>query len=733
MTSGRERWGRVKAILADALDMPRLERAEFLRQACGGDSELQGEVESLLAQEDSAAFFPLEPVSPAAMPDQVGLYRVERELGRGGMGVVYLVSRSDGAFERKAALKIIKRGMDTESIQARFRAERQLLARLQHPNIAALFDGGTTPDGLAYFVMEYVDGQPLDRFSEPLRVRGKVQLFLQVCAAVEYAHANLVLHRDIKAGNILVGADGVPKLLDFGIAKVLSETETQELTRTGLQLFTPQVASPEQKQGQALTTATDVYSLGRLLGNLLQNSQPDRDLQLITGNATQEDASRRYSSVSALAADLRRWLAAEPILARADSFAYRLGKFLSRNRVPVAVAAVVVLLVTASASYALVQGRRAQHRFEELRSFAHSVVFEMSDAIVGVPGTTAARELLVRRSTQYLDALARDAGTDRGLLQELAAAQEKLGLLEGDRTAAHTGDLDSAEKNLRRAESLYQRLQDKTAAARVAGKLSVVFLARGNFPEAVAWAGKSGSDSDVCYALLQSGNLPGALQACEAHRAKLEKLPPNAANLGQLANFLPRLGQIQARSGQHAVAAATFQRATAIHQKLLAADPGNLTYKSELALDFQVLGRVASRRNPEAALPLFQKAMQLQSEVLEADSRNERPFNSLKLTISLLAAQQARLGNSKEALVLANRCLAMSEEMLQRNPSARAEGDLANAHDTLGDAWMAAHQKQKAMAEYRKGLEILQAMQRKNTLSIDDRQELGQLLKKVSS
>jgi serine/threonine protein kinase/tetratricopeptide (TPR) repeat protein len=349
----------------------------------------------------------------AATEPRVGSYRLVREIGQGGMGTVYLAVRDDDAFHKRAALKILKRGMDTDAIVRRFRTERQILAGLDHPNIARLLDGGTTPDGRPYLVMEFVDGAPLVEFADArqLDTAARLDIFLQVAAAVQYAHQNLVIHRDLKPANVLVTRDGVPKLLDFGIAKLLNPEmagHTLAPTAAGLQLMTPEYASPEQVRGEAVTTATDVYSLGVLLYELLTGRRPYRitsravadiarvvseaeplrpsvaigepagaetdpatgttrpgtrppgpadthrlrrqlegDLDNIVLKALSKEPVRRYASVDQFAEDVRRHLAGLPVLARHDTLGYRMSKFVRRHRgAVVAAAAVVVALVT---------------------------------------------------------------------------------------------------------------------------------------------------------------------------------------------------------------------------------------------------------------------------------------------------------------------------------------------------------------------------------------------------
>ena len=282
-----EDWRRVRQILVDALSLAADEREAMLAERCGDDGELRREVESLLVAHDAADTFIDRPAvsfnedSAAATGSMLGSYRLERLLGRGGMGAVYLAHRADREFEKRVAVKVLKRGMDTDEIVRRFRGERQILAGLEHPNIARLIDGGSTEDGRPYLVMEAVDGKPIDAYcdEERLSIRDRLRLFLKVCRVVEVAHQHLVVHRDLKPSNILITAEGEPKLLDFGIAKLLDRDAfswTVVPTEPGLLPMTPEYASPEQVRGAQITTGSDVYSLGVLLYSLLSGSLPYR-------------------------------------------------------------------------------------------------------------------------------------------------------------------------------------------------------------------------------------------------------------------------------------------------------------------------------------------------------------------------------------------------------------------------------------------------------------------------
>jgi serine/threonine protein kinase/Tfp pilus assembly protein PilF len=416
---------RTQELFHAVLEIEPEQRAAYLDAACNGDGSLRVEVESMVACFGPAIGFIEAPAFELAADllaheerasiegQRIGSYRVVREIGRGGMGTVFLAARDDDQYDQQVALKLIKRGMDTDFIVQRFRNERQILARLDHPNIARLLDGGVTDEGLPFFVMEYIDGKPVTEYCElkELSIPDRLKLFLGVCAAVSYAHQNLVIHRDLKPGNILITSDGAPKLLDFGIAKLLNpelSAQTIEHTATVLRLMTPDYASPEQIKGDAITTASDVYSLGVLLYELLTGNKPYRlknrspeafeqlicqqepdkpsesvsgseppaiaggpissggllsrwfgppataggsalrgDLDNIVLMAMRKEPERRYSSVEQFAEDIRRHLEGLPVIARKDTFSYRASKFIRRNKLGVAAAAAIFLTLIA--------------------------------------------------------------------------------------------------------------------------------------------------------------------------------------------------------------------------------------------------------------------------------------------------------------------------------------------------------------------------------------------------
>ena len=479
-----ERLRRVDSIFDAAIDLPLEDQTAYVARAAADDDALHAEVLELLREYhrsdsflDSPAAQIAAPLLDAAaalagpVPDRIGPFRVVREIGRGGMGRVFLAERADGQFEQRVALKVIQSG--TPGIVKRFVEERRILALLAHPGIARLLDGGITSGGLPYFAMELVDSEPIDRYCDAheLSLDQRLDLFANVCDAVSYAHQHLIIHRDLKPSNILVTAAGQVKLLDFGIAKVLDvHGSSPDLTRTEFSVMTPEFAAPEQVRGTSISTATDVYSLGVLLYMLLAGARPydvrgkspgevERivcrevppepstqapaavarrlrgDLDLIVMTALQKAEDRRYQSPAALAQDLQRFRDGHAIFARRDSRSYRFGKFVGRHRVAAAAGALVVVGLAGAASRERVLRNRAElavRKASEVEGFLVNV-FDVADPMgrqANNGGSVTARELLDRGASRIDSTLAGQPEVQAQLRNVLGRVYTNLGLYD---------------------------------------------------------------------------------------------------------------------------------------------------------------------------------------------------------------------------------------------------------------------------------------------------------------
>jgi len=594
-----DRWQLVKDVFSAACELDASERNRYLDETCAGDAALRAEVVSLLDahnQTDAVIDRPAAAYvgggevfagSDRRIGQRIGAYEIVALIGHGGMGEVYRARRVDAQYDKEVAIKLVPAGYHRDFVLQRLRAERQILANLDHPDIARLIDGGATDEGLPYLVMELVAGEPLDRYCEQrkLTMRERLQLFRDVCAAVSYAHQRLVVHRDLKPGNILVTAEGRVKLLDFGIAKLLqpSANDTGAApTITLMQALTPGFASPEQILGGTITTASDVYSLGVVLYLLLTGRSPyrtsldsaqdairevcdndppppsshlslDRDLDAITLRALRKEPDKRYRSVDELSEDVRRHLEGLPVLARGDQFSYRAGKFVRRHRIEIIAAGVLAVTLLGGVFASLREARiaeqqrvvaeqqseRAERHFSSVRKLADTFVFQVHDAIKDLPGSTAARELLVTTALEYLNTLAAEAGNDRELQQDLAAAYEKVGDIQGQAygqanvgaprlaldsyakaiallepiVAADPGNIGArsslAQGYLRRSRLLFVLGEPEQAVVASQSAVSAYEALAQAQPDIVMRASLADAYSSHAYTVDEAGNIPG--------------------------------------------------------------------------------------------------------------------------------------------------------------------------------------------------------------------------------
>jgi len=531
-TPSPDRWTAVKAVFEAAAALPAAAR-EALLAASGLDAEAQAEVRSLLRHHDDATdadathdflSAPAEGAPAAASAaaaaaaaaekapaesrsgERLGPWRISQRLGAGGMGDVWLAERDDGAYAGQAAIKVLKRGMDSGAVLERFAQEQQALARLNHPHIAHLLDAGRTADGLPYFVMERVHGQPMDAACTGQPLNARLALFLQLADAVAHAHRKLLVHRDLKPSNVLVTPEQQVKLLDFGIAKALDPLDApldgSAITQAGERPFTPLYASPEQVRGEPVGTATDIYSLGVMLYVMLtgvrpygRNSttpreaarsvledQPSRpstlspqlvpdpnwlqlrqrlkgDLDNILLKALAKDIDRRYASVDALADDVRAYLGGFPVSAQAPRAGYVLRKFVGRNRVAVGVTMLAVLALVGGLASTAWQKQKAEARLAQLRDVTRDVVLRYGDAVTFLPGGLVVKEDLLKTLLANLAKLEKESDGDPEWLALLAGAYARLAEIQGDDTGASLDKMPDARSNAHRAIALALRAE----------------------------------------------------------------------------------------------------------------------------------------------------------------------------------------------------------------------------------------------------------------------------------
>jgi tetratricopeptide (TPR) repeat protein len=710
-----ERWQRLKTIYGECLERNGDQRAAFLSEACAGDADLRAEAEKLLAADARAKSFLSTPVTgslaealTARAGERIGPYALVREIGRGGMGVLYLAERVDREFDKKVAIKIVSQGATSERLVERFRNERQILAALVHPNIAALLDGGTTPEGLPFFVMEYVEGEPIDRFCETQQYTpaARLELFLRVCGAVQYAHRNLVVHRDLKPANILVTADGQPKLLDFGIAKLLSPGgEGLQETAPEQRFLTPAFASPEQVLGRPVTTLSDVYSLGVLLYLLLTGRRPhadteeafpalahaiataeprppsavapDRirgrlrgDLDAIVLKALRKEPESRYESVEQLGEDIRRFLGGMPVLARRGGRAYRVGKFLSKHRAGVAISVLVTTTLVAAFVETLRERARAERRFTDVRKLAESFLFEFNDAIEELPGSTKARELVVTRAQQYLDGLAHDASGDLSLQAELATAYEKLAQIEAEPSAS-LGNGSAGIANLQKAITL----REPAAAMRPLDAHAVTALAT-DLGRLGFWRARRNEREAGLRDIRRALDLIEPLNARSSDDGTTKSL---AITYDCLAGVLADLGD-------YSGALEYRRRELRLFEKLALADPKNLNSQRNVAIGLKYLGGVLDKLDRRSeSTEILRRAVSIDSARVEADPNNGLAKTDLGISYGALAEHLSALHQVDEALALDQKAYDLQASMARLDPAnVPARRGAADASRQLG-------------------------------------------------
>ena len=755
-----ERWRQIEMLFAQAVECPPRERLVFLDQVCGADLELRHELESLLSCDAPDQRLVEMPDGIAASlsddsesdPDmagrRIGPYRLTRLIGHGGMGAVYLGVRDDDQYQKQVAIKLLKRGMDTAFMLSRFRQERQILANLEHPFIARLMDGGATDDGLPYFVMEYVDGVPITKYCarKNLSVPERLRLFRLVCEAVQHAHQNLVVHRDLKPSNILTTKEGVPKLLDFGIAKVVDPNVAGDATATRreFQMMTPDYASPEQVRGLPISTASDTYSLGTVLYELLAGVRPYRfqlgvfaeiertvcevepekpslaaarneelppivrgqlkrqlsgDLDNIVLTAMHKEPQRRYASAAEFSEDLRRHLEGLPIVARVDRWTYRTGKFIRRNRLAVGAAVLVAASLVGGIITTTIQARRAERRFELGRQLANSVLFDIHDRIQPLPGSISARLAMVQTVVAYLDSLAEDSGGDPGLDLEMAQAYVRVASLEGHPFRPNLGQTVVALGHYKKAIAIFERLAGLAETRDKATRGAV-----GAHQEAASVEVVLGHPSSAEFHLQRAVTLAAD---APAHGVVFEPR--------HLAALYENLGSLASDRGDTEAELANMSKAVEQSQKWADADPSSDALLSLRNSNSQLAKAQAHAGDLYGARDSFRLALQV------ADQLKSRPDPGYKLTEGVVgihhlfgdllgATDDANLGEPAEALSHYRAAADVGEKLVARDANdVNPRRNLAGSYRRIGLVLLA-DRPAEALESYQKAVAISTAI-----------------------
>jgi tetratricopeptide (TPR) repeat protein len=727
----------IEAIFNEAVAAPEDARPALIASLCNGDAALMAETHSLLKacaseeQVTASRRHELGTIPQESAPKLVGNYQIDRLLGRGGMGAVYLGHRVDGQFEQQVAIKLIDVPLATDLFRERFRQERQILAGLQHPLIARLLDGGVTGEGDLYLVMEYVNGVPIHRFceSKQLTVRQRLELFRSVCDAVQFAHQNLVVHRDLKPDNIIVAEDGAPRLLDFGTAKLLSPTRggaENEFTRHGYQSFTPQYASPEQVLGNSVTTASDTYSLGVLLYRLLTGILPyelteftteemvrvichepprtpsfssgpkrklDADLQAILLKALRKEAPERYLTVEQFANDVQAYLDGQPVTARRGTLRYRAGKFVRRHRLALVAAGLLALTLLVGLAGVLwetrvanAERRKAEARSADLRQLSNSLLSELDEAIKQLPGSTDAQKLLVTRVLEHLDRMAKDSKGDRITQLDLIDSYVRLSDVQGNVYEQNLGDRAGGLAIIDKAISLAQALV--ASAPNDPEALRALAVAQASKGQTLS----STSDVQGAVASLQSAaqtydrllSLPGATPVL-----LVEASTVNSA-LGDVLGQDTGLADLDA-------ALVSYRKSLDLDTRALTLDPGFLRARRGLA-DMQMhIGNAELDIDPAQALKDFQLALQRLDALPASEESSLSTLRSRGIMVRKIAAALSELGEYSQAIPLFEQAVQIHQKLVDADPKdtrnlrdvKRALDDEASSYEYAADPALA--------------------------------------------
>jgi eukaryotic-like serine/threonine-protein kinase len=646
-----QHWQRLQDIFDQICVLDEDSRRVALDRECDGDDTLRGEALRLLRAYDEERAANAE-ANSAQEGRRFGAWETIRLLARGGMGEVWLAQRADGQHDQRAALKILSPYLAAPDSIDRFRRERQFLARLEHPNIARLLDGGMSPRGEPYLVMEYVDGIRLDHYSDQhhLSIRARLELMIKVCSAVNAAHQFLVVHRDLKPGNILVTEDGEPKLLDFGIAKMIDAETGREQTATVNLFLTPMYSSPEILRGEPATVVSDVYSLGVVLYELLTGRRPfstsnafpaaeleralhetaparpanvtedaalhrsttplrlrqmlEGDLTTILNKALQHDPSQRYQSAERLAEDLSLYLSNRPILARPQTLHYRAAKFVSRHRLTVGLAALTLLGIALGVASTITEKRVAERRFEEVRRLAHYVLFDLYDQVSNLSGSTRVRAEMANRATDYLNTLSREAKDDRGLRLELADGYLRLGDIQGNMFRTNLGNTRAALGTYGKALSMLDPLENDPGAVRLR---TLIELHRAQATDS-STATKEAFD-----------HLRAAVERFE----KLAGNPPSIEDDYQLGQAYSMLGQLLQQHGGWITMSGTngaeLDRAETYLRRAIGSQPSEPNYAYSLAELLDRRAQLNATLQPQRGIFYDQQAIDVLARVREPD------------------------------------------------------------------------------------------------------------------
>ena len=734
----------VEQLFHALVDLTPPERARYLTEH-PTDPETRRQTEELLAY-DSADSAPLlrdiGQVAGRALSQldaqgaRCGPYQLMKVIGRGGMGVVYLAERVDGEVRQRAAIKLLRPGLH-EIQRERFLQERQILAALQHPNIARLLDAGHLDGGQPYLAMEYVVGRPIDEYAAGLDVRHKLRLFLTVCAAVAYLHRNLVVHRDLKPSNIMVTSEGEAKLLDFGIAKILDLTSDTQMT--DVRMLTPAFASPEQAAGGSINTTSDIYSLGAVLCQLLTGAPPSQgpwkikgDLDLILRKALRQEPHERYATVEQFADDLEAFLDLRPIRLRQADVLYRARKLARKYWLPLAAAALTVAGLSVGLYVANRERAIAQQRFNDVRKLSNKLL-DIDIKVRNLPGSTESRQFIVDTALEYLKPLAASAGNDPEFALDLGTAYLRVARVQGVPITPNLGQSEHAEQSLQKAEALVSSALAAQPGSRLARLRAAqiahdrMVLAEGRRPDTGALplarkseeflqryllTGPPGDTSEESQGILIVGTNVANWYQKKGLTEEALRLLRQTSNIAMATNLASRAGSVQIAVSRTLRGVGRLEESLAAAEeavRLLEPPGGDKRFGSltayELALQTKagVLGRegaVSLGRTGEA-LELLERVFRISDEVLRQDPKNAQSLfshaddatqlaNALRHTDPRRAAALYEVGLQSFALIKDNSRARRNEAgtLADSTYALRKLGRAADAHARLQAAFV---------------------------------------------
>lgn len=787
-----EQWEKVEQYFHKALSLSSNEREVYLHAIANEAPDLISTVKQLLNSHFKTGPFLENPAfdDMISFPDErIGAWRIDRQIGKGGMSTVYLAERADGHFSRRVAIKFLHGFAPGQELYNRMRAEQKILASLDHPHICRLFDAGVHSNGRPYFIMEYIDGHRIDRWCTRNRtpLRERLDLFIQVCDAISYAHQRLIVHRDIKPSNIMVDNVGTVKLLDFGIAKIVNE-EQQELpgSKPETNIMTPEFASPEQFHNTPVTTATDVYALGQLLylmltdtlpfdfegkssseiGKLVTESTPNPpseavlhtpknisfdglnarklslqlkgDLDLIILKALRKDPHQRYQSAEQLKNDIINYIEDRPVSARNESFTYVSAKFIKRHKKPLiatAIAAIMLIGLTLfsvwQAEVATTQKEIAEERSADVRRMANSLIFDLHDSVVNLPGSTPIRESIVAEAVNYLDQLAATEHDESNVLLDLGVAYQKIGDVQGNPTNNNLGRPSDAMVSYQKGfNAINEVLKSDPDNTRGRELLAIIYEKTADIH------GEFGNLNEAHDSIMHSVNI---------YKSLAEEFPENDYRQLTYSISLIKLGDVTGNPnfsnlGDRDEAISIYKSAENVLLPLFTENPDNAVYLKNMGIIYERLGTVyESEQQMDEAIWSLEESMKLRQDLLQMAPNNTEYLRESAVSHEKMADVFKNLNQLDRSLQHYMQAHSLFQRLAEADPeNSLAQRSLAISFIHLGDLYYHPQQpsfnnKSESREHFNQSKSILVDLNKNNSSNTRDDFLLGLVDQRLSS